>query len=161
MDDVALATLFKEMSDDCAVAVEAFATAQTRFREDTPAAMEGCAFQLTRMFNVIEQMSLRVAKAFENNIDDEKGWHAQLIQRMTLSISGVRPALFSGELAHELHELRMFRHVFHHAYNLRLDPDKLRLLLKYAGVVAPQLHSSTRQFVENVAAMHSLTPPPE
>ena len=161
MDDIALATLWNEMKDDCAVAAEAFAAAEVRFQEASPAAFEGCAFQLTRMFNVIEQMSLRITKAFENNIDDEKGWHAQLIRRMTLSIPGIRPALYPDELAHELHELRMFRHVFHHAYDLRIDPDKLRLLLKYAGTVAPCLAPSARRFIEGVAAMHGIAVSPE
>ena len=160
MDDIGLETLWKEMKTDCEVAASAFATATARFGEATPSGIEGCAHHLTRLFNIVEQMSLRIAKAFENNIDDEKGWHADLIRRMTISISGVRPALFPQELAQELHELRMFRHVFNHAYDLRLDPDKLRLLLKYAGTVTPQLASRARQFVEGVAALHSLTPPP-
>lgn len=160
MDDVGLATLWDEMKKDCEVAATAYALAVARIEEPGPAGLESCAHYLTRLFNIIEQMSLRVAKAFENHIDDEKGWHADLIRRMNLSISGVRPALFPHEIAQELHELRMFRHVFNHAYDLRLDPDKLRLLLKYAGTVAPQLAGRARTFVEAVASMHSLTPPP-
>ena len=159
MDDVGLETLSNELKTDCGVAAGAFATAAARIEEGTPSGVEGCAHHLARLFNVVEQMSLRVAKAFENNIDDEKGWHADLIRRMTISIASVRPALFPQELAQELHELRMFRHVFNHAYDLRLDPEKLRLLLKYAGVVTPRLPSHVRQFVEGVAAMHGLTPP--
>ena len=31
-------------------------------------------------------MSLRVAKAFENNIDDEQGWYASLLNRMAIKI---------------------------------------------------------------------------
>lgn len=42
------------------------------------------------MFNVFEQMALRVAKAFENNIDDEQGWHGALLKRLALAIPGVR-----------------------------------------------------------------------
>jgi hypothetical protein len=159
MDDIALAVLGDELKKDCAVAENALATAAVRLEGATPAGLEGCAHHLARLFNVIEQMSRRVAKAFENNIDDEQGWHAELIRRMTIAISGVRPAFFSDELAQPLHELRAFRHVFNHAYDLRLDPDKLRLLLKYARVVAGQLEPLTVTFLDGVAAMHGLEPP--
>ena len=55
-------------------------------------------------------------KAFENHIDDEQGWHAALLDRMSIAIEGVRPALMPLELKNPLHELRGFRHVFVHAY---------------------------------------------
>jgi hypothetical protein len=35
--------------------------------------LEACAFQLARFYNIAEQLGLRIAKAFENNIDDEQG----------------------------------------------------------------------------------------
>jgi hypothetical protein len=161
VDDIALATLWDELRSDCVVAADALATAAERIREMTPAALDSCAHHLSRLFNVIEQMSLRIAKAFENNIDDEKGWHVELIRRMTIAISGVRPALFPIDLQQPLHDLRAFRHVFNHAYDLRLDPDKLRLILKYAREVTPRLPSLVRNFVDGVATMHGLALPPE
>ena len=63
------------------------------FNEETLGRLAGAGHYISRFFNVVEQMSLRVAKAFENNIDDEKGWHTELIRRMTLTLSGIRPAL--------------------------------------------------------------------
>ena len=159
MDDVALLTLTRELRKDCEIAVAAAGLARQRLAENSPSGCEGCAHHLVRFFNVIEQMPLRVAKAFENNIDDERGWHAELIRRMTLEIPGIRPALWPESLAHPLRELRAFRHVFTHAYDLVLDPDKLRLLLKYSGNVAPEISQLTQRFVQAVAAMHGLTAP--
>ncbi|HNQ88299.1 MAG TPA: hypothetical protein PKM73_06780 [Verrucomicrobiota bacterium] len=103
------------------------------------------------MYNAIEQMGLRVAKAFENNIDDEQGWHSALLHRLTLEIAGVRPALIPGDLKPDLEELKAFRHVFVHAYELQLDPDKLALLLKYARKVADRLPGSVEAFARKVA----------
>lgn len=156
MDDIALLVLSRELQKDREVVAAAFALAEQRWKERTPAGLEGCAHHLARFFNVIEQMALRIAKNFENTIDDEKGWHADLIRRMTLEIPGVRPALWNESVVQPLRELRAFRHVFTHAYELTLDPDKLQLLLKYAGAINGGLATLINQFVHDVAQMHGL-----
>ncbi len=69
---------------------------------------------------------------------------------MSIAIEGVRPALIPLELKNALHELRGFRHVFVHAYDLGLDPDKLVLLLKYAGQVAARFPGLIDDFVTSV-----------
>jgi hypothetical protein len=160
MDDIELATLARELGQDCVVAAAADALARQRIAEASPSGYEGCAHHLARLYNVVEQMGRRVAKVFENTIDDEKGWHSELIRRLTLDIPGVRPALWPEPLVYPLRELRAFRHVFTHAYDLTLDPDKLRLLLTYAGHVAPRLNEICQTFVGRVATMHGLTLPP-
>src|SRR5438876_10358253 len=96
-------------------------------------------------------MGLRVAKAFENSIDDEKAWHGALLNRLAISIEGIRPALVPEDLKLPLRELKDFRHVFVHAYELELDPEKLALLLKYARRVADRLPQTVEEFVRRVA----------
>ena len=96
-------------------------------------------------------MGLRVAKAFENNIDDEQGWHSSLLNRLAIRITGVRPALIPPELKPPLQELKAFRHVFVHAYELVFDPAKLELLLKYARSVADRLPALAEDFIGQVA----------
>jgi HepT-like protein len=94
MDAVGLATLRDELAKDCEVSAGAFDLARRRLEEASDAALDSCGHHLARFYNVIEQMALRVAKAFENALDNDKGWHAELIGRMTLRINGVRPAFF-------------------------------------------------------------------
>ncbi len=156
MDRLDLNTLRAELAEDCEVALQALGLARERIAEATPSGLEGCAHHLARMFNVIEQLSLRVAPLFENNITDDKGWHAELIRRMTLVVEGVRPALFHRAMVQPLRELRGFRHVWTHAYDLELDPDKLRLLLKYAEQVAPLMPNLFDRFIVEAAAMHGI-----
>jgi HepT-like protein len=96
-------------------------------------------------------MGLRVAKAFENNIDDEQGWHSSLLNRLAIQIEGVRPALIPLALKAPLQELKAFRHVFVHAYELELDPGKLELLLKHARTVAGHFPGLIEEFVRKVA----------
>jgi hypothetical protein len=156
MDAIAVQTLREEMLDDCRVAREAFAKAVVRFERREEVAYEGCAHQLCRLYNAIEQMGLRVAKAFENNIDDEQGWHSALLNRLAIKIEGVRPALLPQALKLPLRELRAFRHVFVHAYELELDPEKLALLLKYARSVVEALPGLVDRFVREVATQHGI-----
>ena len=151
MDRVELQTLADEIRQDVVVARTALQTAEARFRERSTIACESCAFHLTRCYNVIEQTALRVAKAFENSIDDEKGWHTGLIRRLSLRIQGIRPPLFSDDIRQPLHELKDFRHVVVHAYELELDPEKLALVLKYARQVTDRLPDLVEEFVRSVA----------
>jgi hypothetical protein len=151
MDGIALQTLRDEMLDDGRVIQEAFRKALLRFDRHEEIAYEGCAHQLCRFYNAFEQMSLRVAKAFENNIDDEQGWHTSLLNRLAIRIEGIRPALIPPELKLPLQELKAFRHVFVHAYELELDPGKLELLLKYARSVAGRLPMLVEDFIGKVA----------
>jgi hypothetical protein len=151
MDGIALQTLRDEMLDDGRVIQEAFQKALMRFDRREEVAYEGCGHQLCRLYNVFEQMSLRVAKAFENNIDDEQGWHTSLLSRLAIRIGGVRPALIPSELKLPLQELKAFRHVFVHAYDLQIDPAKLELLLKYARSVADHLPALAENFIGTVA----------
>ncbi|MBE7502273.1 MAG: hypothetical protein HS113_18640 [Verrucomicrobiales bacterium] len=151
MDRVALQTLREEMRDDCRVVRDALRKAEARFARRDEVGYESCAHQLCRLYNAFEQMGLRVAKAFENSIDDEQGWHSALLNRLSLRIEGVRPALIPGEAKPPLQELKAFRHVFVHAYELVLDPEKLALLLKYARQVDDGLAGWVEAFIENVA----------
>ena len=151
MDGIALQTLRDEMLDDGRVIREAFDKALLRFDRHEEIAYEGCAHQLCRLYNAFEQMSLRVAKAFENNIDDEQGWHTSLLNRLAIRIEGIRPALIPPDLKLSLQELKAFRHVFVHAYELELDPGKLELLLKYARNVAGRLPLLVEDFIGKVA----------
>jgi hypothetical protein len=139
------------MLEDCRVSLDALRKAHERFDRKEEIGYEACAHQLCRMYNAVEQMGLRVAKAFENKIDDEQGWHSALLTRLAIRIEGVRPALLPQELKTPLRDLKAFRHVFVHAYELDLDPDKLALLLKYADQVGHRLTQVTHDFLNHVA----------
>lgn len=156
MDDVALATLRREMVEDCEAAMAASDAAAMVFSETGLGRLAGCAHYISRFFNVVEQMGLRVAKAFENNIDEDKGWPTELVRRMSLDIPGIRPALFTKRTEALLQHLRGFRHIVAHAYNIEFDPRQMELQLDYAREVAKELRPSVDRFIAGVAAMHGL-----
>ncbi len=82
---------------------------------------------------------------------DDGGAGGGCCPRLAIRIGGVRPALLPPGLKLPLNELKAFRHVFVHAYELELDPEKLGLLLKYARQVVDRLPGLVEEFVRNVA----------
>ena len=67
--------------------------------------------------------------------------------------------MFPEEVRQPLHELRAFRHVFIHAYDLELDPEKLALVLKYGKRVAEVLPRLVVKFLTEVAREQGLEMP--
>ena len=109
--------------------------------------IESTAYQLHNLYNAIEDLFKIIAGAFENNVTDLSRWHTELLRRMKLTIEGIRPALISKESAAYLDELRAFRHVFRHAYNIRLDPRKIEENVKKARLVRPLLPRDIQTFL--------------
>ncbi|MEZ4513444.1 MAG: hypothetical protein R3C62_16375 [Chloroflexota bacterium] len=109
---------------------------------------ESIAYQLHNLYSAIEDLMKLVAKAFENHLEDMSRWHWELIDRMTLEIAGVRPALLQKETAVYLHKLRSFRHFFRHAYTVELDRDELLRNLQTAEAVRPLLRRDVQTFLQ-------------
>lgn len=76
-----------------------------------------------------------------------------------IAILGARPALVPADLKLPLRELRTFRPLFVHAYQLKLDPEKLVLLLKCAQQVADRLPGLADKFIRQVATEQSIALP--
>lgn len=89
-------------------------------------------YYLHSLYMAFEHTFEQVAEAFENHIEAKAQWHAQLLRRMTLTIPEVRPRLVSDEAYQCLDELRRFRHVFRSAYSIKLDAERLHLVLTRA-----------------------------
>lgn len=160
MDRIALETLRQELLNDSRIISDAFSKAGRRMALESDVGYEACAHHLCRLYNAVEQMGLRIAKAFENHIDDEEGWHTALLARISIPIAGVRPALIPRELKNPLEELKGFRHVFVHAYDLELDPEKLALLMKYAERVVAGIPAAADSFIEQVKRQQGLDKAP-
>jgi hypothetical protein len=110
----------------------------------------GC---LHSLYNAMEAYFLRVAKFFENNIDQQT-WHRDLLDRMTLEIPDLRPALLTDSaLVERIDELRRFRHLFRNLYRARLQAAKLRIVYDAARSSAEDFLPMHRAFCAWLAAM--------
>lgn len=86
------------------------------------------AYQLHNLYSAYEDMFKEISETFENNIERSAGFHKNLLIRMKIAIPGIRPCVLKRDSYDLLGELMGFRHVFRHAYNYNLSPDKMNIL---------------------------------
>lgn len=83
---------------------------------------------LENYYAAAETVMFRIAQAFGNSIDGDR-WHADLLNRLNIEVSGIRPRLLSDESYDALDELRRFRHFKRYYYRIEYDWDKLDFLV--------------------------------
>lgn len=59
-----------------------------------------------------EKMFRRIAARVDGDVPSGDGWHQQLLERMAMPVSGVRPQVIGEEMKARLSELLRFRHLF-------------------------------------------------
>ncbi len=104
------------------------------------------AYHLHNLYNAFENIFSNIAAVFENSVDDAK-WHAQLLERMQLDVMPLRPAVIDRAAYEALEELRRFRHLFRHAYTVRLSPLRLQLVVREALALRALYAAQLEQFI--------------
>src|SRR6185295_11694982 len=132
MDAVGLTILLTQMEADCAVVADASQKAKTRLGAKHPGHLEACAFELARLYNVLEKILDRICEDFENHFERRGDYHEKLIQRLSLTLEGIRPAFIPQDRVQSIRELKGFRHVARHAYDLVLREDRLTEIVSTA-----------------------------
>ena len=87
------------------------------------------AYRLHSLYMAFENIFQQIAFTFENHLDEKSGWHSQLLQRMKLDLTPIRPAVIDDTTYIALDELRRFRHLFRTNYNIEFDRERLQLVL--------------------------------
>jgi hypothetical protein len=152
LDSAGVNILLRELAADCEVARDAAHKAGQRARLDSPGHLEACAYELARIFNVIEKMLEQICEAFENHFEKRGDYHERLVQRLGLDLKGIRPAFIPQDRLAEVRELKGFRHVMRHAYELTLRADRLAELARLAEQLAADLPQWCADFGEKVRA---------
>lgn len=139
-DDEKLRLLLGQLEDDYRFILQcATRHAEMRSRAEQAADSEmacmALAYLIHNLYTAFESYFLRVAKHFENNLDDS-AWHRELIDRMRIEVPGIRPALIPPEVAENLDELRRFRHRFRNIYKSRLRADRVLEVSEIAASVS-------------------------
>jgi len=107
-----------------------FTRIEERSKRKDITSLESLAYQIHNLYCAFEDLFRIVADHFENNFEEEKRYHRELLRRMAISIEGIRPAFLSKETYKLLDFLRAFRHFFRHAYTYELDPKKMVIILE-------------------------------
>lgn len=105
------------------------------------------AYRLHSLYTAFENIFRNIARAFENRLDPAE-WHAQVLQRMRLDLTPVRPAVLDDEAYEKLDELRRFRHVFRTGYGLKLDALRLQLVVRKALQLKTIYRGQIERFLE-------------
>jgi HepT-like protein len=92
MDAAGLMVLLKELEADCQVARTAATSASQHLKEGGEGRLQACAYELGRLYNVLERMLERICTDFENHFEKRGDYHERLLQRLTLELPGIRPA---------------------------------------------------------------------
>ena len=90
------------------------------------------AYYLHNLYSAFENIFQNIAALFENSVDEVGRWQAQLLERMRLDVMPLRPAVIDDTAYDSLDELRRFRHLFRHAYGVKLDAPRLQLVMHKA-----------------------------
>ena len=139
MDAVELTVLLKEIEADCAVVMDAARKAQLRLSQRTDGRLEACAYELARLYNTVEKILERICSSFENHFDKRGDYHERLILRLALALPGIRPAFIPNDSVRAVRELKGFRHVVRHAYELEFREERVEELASLAERLAAQL----------------------
>jgi len=136
MDRIAAEVLKQELLADVEVLRFSVTAAKERIGEDFPGSLPACGYELTRTYNILEKGLERICEAFENHFEKRGDFHEKLIERMRLDLPGIRPAFLPVDQVRAIRELKGFRHVLRHAYDLIMLPDRLVQLVQHAEQVA-------------------------
>lgn len=101
-------------------------------------------------YNCCERIFKRISSAVNGGFPSDISWHKELLNRMTISIEKVRPAVISKKLAAELDEYLSFRHVFRNIYGFELEGDRLDNLKDKIIPVSRQFKSEIKAFIDKM-----------
>lgn len=104
------------------------------------------AFYVSQLYSGYEKIFQDVAKTFENNIEQDY-WHKSILERMSLEIADIRPALISEESLECLNELRAFRHFFRHAYDADINDEKFRIIATSVSTLKKTIRDDLKKFL--------------
>lgn len=150
MDAVGLEILERELAADRRVLMDAAGKASDRIGETHPGHLEACAYELARFYTVFERMLESICEAFENHFEREGDWHEKILTRLSLDLPGLRPALIPESAVGNLRELKRFRHLVRHAYDLILRQDRLLELAQLAAETGSALQAWHADFLAAV-----------
>lgn len=105
MDRIALQILEDGWEQDGRAMRRAIVTLRDRLAESTDGRWAAAAFEINRIYNILEKAFERLCESFENHLRKTGRYHDTLIERVTLDLKGIRPAFLPGDAVRDVREL--------------------------------------------------------
>lgn len=150
MDRIALQILEDGWEQDDRAMRRALATLGNRLSESTDGRWAAAAFEINRIDNILEKSFERLCESFENHLEKKGRYHDTLIERVTLDLKGIRPAFLPLDAVRDVRELKGFRHLFRHAYDLDLDPVRVAAAAENVARCVAGFDGWCRAFLDEV-----------
>lgn len=150
MDRIALQILEDGWKQDGRAMHRAVGILRARLDESTDGRWAAAAFEINRIYNILEKAFERLCESFENHLVKTGRYHDTLIERVTLDLQGIRPAFLPSEAVRDVRELKGFRYLFRHAYDLDLDPVRVTAAADNASRCVADFDGWCRSFLETV-----------
>jgi hypothetical protein len=96
----------------------------------------------------IEKMFRRIAEEFEGGLPKGDQWQRELLEDMSWSLEGIRPAVIDDELLEMLEEYLRFRHLFRNLYGFELNGVRMQTLLDNIENVFNRFQECIQRFNE-------------
>jgi len=104
------------------------------------------AYALHNLYNALENSFEQISATFENHITRRDQWHSELLMKMSLKMPEIRPAVLTARARNTANELLKFRHLYRHAYEMELDPEKLHIIVRKWLDGREEIFSSLQDF---------------
>lgn len=150
MDRIALQILEDGWEQDGRAMRRAVGILGARLAESTDGRWAAAAFEINRIYNILEKAFERLCESFENHLKKTGRYHDTLIERVTLDLKGIRPAFLPSDAVRDIRELKGFRHLFRHAYDIDLDPVRVTAAAENAARCVAGFDGWCRSFLEEV-----------
>jgi hypothetical protein len=99
--------------------------------------LDSVALNLHGFYSGLERIFEKIAASVDGSVPEGANWHKELLNQMSMEITGIRPAVISSDLKQKLEEYSGFRHVVRNVYTYHLSPEKIEPLVdKVQEVIA-------------------------
>ena len=105
-------------------------------------------------YSGVEKIFKRIASRIDRDMPTGEDWHTELIERMTIPISGLRPDVIGEEIKERLLEYLRFRHLFRNIYGFELRWERCAVLGSGMEDVFDVLRSDIERFLDFLDAMN-------
>jgi len=122
--------------------------------------LDAVALNLHGFYNGLERIFEWVARQLDGTMPEGRSWHRDLLNQMSLTISGVRPALIQPTTQNQLEAYLGFRHLVRNLYTWQFDPEKIGQLIHSLPDTVARLDSdfqTFQQFLDAASRADTLT----